>query len=472
MVETAKSKKIDKLSQADISYLTKTINVISKISFVILLLLVATPLIGLFIPTHTVESVYSLFKVKSYCVRVLGLAGLVISLYLIIPKIFLYGYKTVLYGLFKNPWNILFIFVIIWGAICFRSSFRVQNSLFGNATAYEGYLGYLSYGGIYLTASNITKDKDKNILFKILLIISTIIGVLTILSDSCGLTFIIDRGGMCFPYSGTFVNSNHYGYYLCACAAIALVMFMQQKTLKQSIIYFSCFILNMICLTMSNTFGSFLATLVMMIFVSIFFISKNKKDKNTYIKVFALWAITIPICAGLNREMVVEQIPGFFEDIMNVFINLGKAAKTGDVDSTIGSMSGNTDTKRIKVWVDSIKLILKNPIFGVGPDMALNAFFTNYGYVNLPHNDFLYVGVCMGIPAMAAYMVGIIYIIIKSLCNVKKMSASVLVGAIAMGTYAVSSLFGISLPIATFMYWMLMGFANSFFQSNIDKQLI
>lgn len=467
MVKTQK-RAIDKLSEEDVIYCSKLLKITSIISFVLLCILVVSPVVGLFIPTHTYRSIYTLFEVKSNIVRAIGLLGLAISIFALAPKVFLYGFKSVIYGLIKNPWNILFVFILIWGAFSFTATTDFETSMLGYRTTHEGYLGYLSYAGIYMMATSVVKEKRRNLLFNIFVITSVVISALTLLNDDTNIGFILDRDGMCVPFSGTYINSNHFGYYLCVACAICLTYFMQQKSIKKSALYFGAFILNLICLSLSNTFGSYLAVLIMMIFVSVIFIIKNPKSHITYAKIFIIWSIAIPVSAGFNRDLVFNQVPDFFSDIAKVIASIGKAIETGDVDSTIRSV----EVSRIAIWVDAIKLIANNPVFGVGPDMALYAYRNVYGYSMVPHNEYLQAGVCMGAPAGIAFFVGVIIIIVRTLKNVKVLPETILVSALAMGTYAVSAFFGITLPIASFLFWMMMGLTNAWYQSNIDSKLI
>lgn len=452
---------INKASSEQLEML-KISNVISKIFLFAMIALAFTPVMGLIVPITGHDPLVTLFQVKAITVKVIGFACLLLGLYDLIIKSWVFGPKATVKNLFLNPWNILFLFVLIWGVISFKKTTDVSMSVWGYAYTFEGFSGYLSYFGIYLSASAVIKDTDKKKIFNWLLIGSIAIAIFTLLRERLSIEFILYRSGYCFPYSGTYINPNHYGYYLCVAGILSAALFTHESNKKWKIFYFIAFFINVMTLCLNCGFGSYLALLFGIAFMNLFSIIRDKKKH--LVSLLYVDFIFLALTIGCNYTLLFVEFPDFFKSILSFMFNM--SSSNGDIAGSISGMTSKVADGRETAWSTAIKAITTSPIFGWGPDRAYYVFSCLFGLNSVPHNEFLQVGVCMGIPAMCAYAAAILWIIIRSFRKFKKMPLYTYISALAVGTYAISSIFGISQPIHDCIFFMSLGLLNSWYASN------
>ena len=458
----------------------KILKIISLVSFILVCLLSVSPLIGLFIPAYNGNDILTIFRVKAYYVKVIGIICLVVAAFGYMLRLTVYGKKHLFMTFLKNPWNLLFLMIIVWGIVSFalhdQDSFGVM--LNGYDTPNEGLLGFVSYAGIYAASSMIIKKEHRNIIFNILLGGSLLLAFCCFLREECGLRFILERQTYCFAYSGTWINPNHYAYYLCVVSALALGKFLVtgRKNKYLSAYYITVFFANYIILLKNRTLGAFLALVVASVFFLV--ISIKRKQKNRVIALCVIAFLCAVLANKLGGYMIHRDIPGIFETIGKTFrVLFGGGSQEGG-QSTIEAME-NVETNRLRIWVCGAEIIFdsfKNALIGVGPDMALSSyqyyFFQYFPRGEVSHNEYLHLGVSLGIPGLLFYFGGVVTFIIYGLKNLKKMPDEIYLSVICMGTYAVSAFFGITLPISEFIFWTMLGITNSWFQNKNEIEIV
>ena len=372
--------------------LIKAINICSNICFGFMLVLAISPIVGIFIPINNSVEMSHLFYAKTLIVKISGLACLALGVFLLVVKSILYGGKYLFETLFKNPWNILLLVTILWGVISFKEvdPYDLHTAIFGWAYPYEGFVAYVSYAGIYIGASSLRSDKQKRIVLNALLITAAVVAVFTLIGELTGTDFAFFRNGMCFDYSGSFINPNHYAYYICVICILSAVAAMMDNKIYIKILYVASFALNMAILCLNNSFGSYLALLVGMIFFGAWYI--RKKHLPYSLSIIGLFII---LAFALNYKYITKELTGFFQGIFEFFANLisGK-----DPAESIGDVTSETANGRAAGWSAAIQAIKDSPIFGYGPDMEYNTLFFKIGHKGSSHNHFLYLAVCFGIP--------------------------------------------------------------------------
>lgn len=131
-------------------------------------------------------------------------------------------------------------------------------------------------------------------------------------------------------------------------------------------------------------------------------------------------------------------------------------------------MSDSFGSGRGFIWRNAMEVIPYNPIFGTGPDTfyyALGGFGSERQTIALAqhneiydkaHNVFLQIAVCMGIPALIAYLIflgGVFIPAVKAAFNRPVLLAF---GAAAL-SYVIQGFFMVEVPITTPLVWVAFG---------------
>lgn len=128
---------------------------------------------------------------------------------------------------------------------------------------------------------------------------------------------------------------------------------------------------------------------------------------------FVLGAGAMAVCDLALRRLV---IPSAALAVMLGIVLLPIVMSSQDVASRVTDLSSIAN--RVALYVTSVNMILHNPVLGIG--LGVNAFYmtspdymVNFGWiqgnwmigVGVPHNEFLFIAVSAGLPALALYLV-------------------------------------------------------------------
>ncbi len=120
---------------------------------------------------------------------------------------------------------------------------------------------------------------------------------------------------------------------------------------------------------------------------------------------------------------------------------------------------------RIGVWKLSLGFIREMPIFGSGPDTYLSRSLPYYesGYLeevfDFAHNDFLQVGVCLGLCGLAIYLAWIVSLAVRLVKKAPDNPLLLIFGS-AMAGYLGHVFFSFSIALITPLFWVLTGLGN------------
>ena len=229
------------------------------VSMVILILLSLQVLIGIFMRSPTQTDLVALFFGKTVIVRLLGYIGLINGLIDFYCNVFVHHELAWKWTFLKRPWNGLLAILLLWSLLAIGVAQDRVLAFFGGAFRYEGYLSYLAYAGIFISASQIRYEKYRRILFIVTAVASSVLAGLTLLRELAGWSWLMYRNGQVGSYSATFINSNHYGYYLCVSMMIIAGLFMMVEKLAGKIACGCCFTLNLVVLLFNGSLGPYLA---------------------------------------------------------------------------------------------------------------------------------------------------------------------------------------------------------------------
>ena len=156
---------------------------------------------------------------------------------------------------------------------------------------------------------------------------------------------------------------------------------------------------------LSNTLSSVVGLIVVMIILLIYCIKKK------YIKKYII----------LTSILVIATMLLHYTDLTSIVYDLSKT-KTETTNIAKGNLNNNYGTGRIEIWKQTLKVVPKNIIHGVGVDnfvYILNGspIIRNKAIYDKAHNEYLQILATMGIFSLISYMSLHFLIIKKSIKN-------------------------------------------------------
>ncbi len=416
----------------------------TKMAMIILVLLTFSPFV--FYLVNPFDSIHS-YDISAFYLLVVGYLGVILVLLKLIHYFVLVDKDTLKQDFKINSFCLTLAGLLIWIWICALTSESMELAIFGDIYRREGALRITSYFGLFGSAMILRKD---NKLFKYViwsfLLNSFIMAVFLIFqSFGCPLKVICENGSNTFSkYVGVFENANHYGYYLCMSLCALAILITKAKKSKELGFYSLGFLLTIYVLSINNTFGAYLALLVVLVFIIIMEIIKNKK-----LDLKSLIPLGITLFVGLILEFVQN-------DTNTILSNFSVLFK--DVESVAGGSidSGHAGTGRWQLWCATIDAFVHNPIFGVGPD-GLTSYLFPVSRNDRPHNEFLQYLAFYGVLGLILYIVSLFLICFKNLINFKTLNDYNYLAFMVIVGYLISSLFGNTMYYTTPYFFMFLG---------------
>ena len=347
--------------------------------------------------------------------------------------------------------EILIIILLVISIISTILSENFSLSLFGEFYRKEGLIVYVMYIGILLLASIIKDSKYINYLFKCMIIVCLIVGIIPLFKSD--FTYI--------GFPNAFHQFNHYGYYLMVNVMLSAFMFLSSDKWTKKIIYILIYIFLIYLLIRNDTFGSYLAVSIILIFLFIYSLIKKYRRANIILIVlvfvitsFAVSHFDIKIGERVNFEstqgLVGKNFLTFTKDIKNIISK----------DNSKGLNKAGTG--RGLLWKEAFNYTLDHPFFGGGMECLQSYYFIhNINYNDRPHNIILQTSSFIGIPGAIIYLFLIMYIAIANLKIMKNNTIHIMVFSTAM-CYFISSLFGNSMYYTSPYYMILLGILIGF----------
>lgn len=428
------------------------------IAVILIALLTLQVLYGLFEPVYSQTELVALFYGKSLIIRLLGYLGIGNWLIDFYCRVYIHRKKLMKWTFLKRPWTGLLALLLIWAFFAIAIARDRRLAFFGGAYRYEGFLSYLAYAGIFLNASIIKNEKYRKIIFIFITAVSTALASLTLIKELLGANFLMFRGRLVLAYSATFVNSNHYGYYLCVSMAVIAGLFMMSEKIRSKIICGVCFGINTVVLLYNAALGAYLAIIIGLILMFVFYwIRKGiKKAWPVLILIVCLTGLSFVV----NHHRIISDL-GLFANQM------GDAAEAiGSDDPESQETLDKIGSSRGILWRKTIDVILANPVMGIGTD-NIQLYIGN----DIPHNEYLQIGANLGFPGLAMYLSALATLAIGLIKNLKKISDGIVLSFIALIVYCASAFVGISIPVAAFQLFLFLGLLNGWFRCRDDETM-
>ncbi|MFO7814364.1 MAG: O-antigen ligase family protein [Halanaerobiales bacterium] len=337
-------------------------------------------------------------------------------------------------------------------------------SIYGRPHRWEGLITYISYVLIFITAGYFIRKKSylKKII-KYLFISGSLISIYGLI-QFYGLDFI-KRDPLRVKWTRSFStlgNPNFAASYIAIILSLSLVLYLfsnDKDKLYRYGFFSSLFFAFLIATSTRSALVGFLVSTL--IFISFF----HKYLRNNFKKVIIITLIFIIIFGIIDFDQQLY----YSRRVLSLFTDVQTLA-TSDDDEEV-EMIGS---KRFVIYKFSIPLLFKNPVFGSGPDTfdkvfphdELNKLSEGTGrkIVDKAHNEYLQIGVTLGLPALFFYLLLLYYIYnkgFKTLMNLReKMRELDIYHAalfMAVVSYTVTALFNISVVPVAPVFWAILG---------------
>ena len=406
-----------------------------------------------YILISNVRRLYGLDSILNYSNDLIyfGVVGLIIY---IVSKIF----RTFRFNLY----DLLILLLVVFGIISTLFAIDVNASLFGFAGRYEGLFQIMTYYILFLNCKNIGEDKLAKILVWLIIFVGVIhafYGILQFFDIEYVFGYEIIRNR--YYSTGFEVNPNFYGSLMMIALSLSMTIYFLKENKIISILTL---------LTTSVIFMGFLCSGCMSVAVSLFFLiillviifCILKLDfKKTLIK-----GLLLIICFVASYLSFNKYDNGYY------MFQIGKT--TSEIGKTLnGDMNGIYGSGRIHIWTETLRVVPKNLLTGVGIDNFYYAFgkrnlidIKSRLVVDKAHNEYLQKLITEGIFSCGAYLTLIFMIFIKSIIKIIKNKKNYNYGHIALflcfTTYCIQAFFNISVISVAPIFYIVMGMLCSF----------
>ncbi len=340
------------------------------------------------------------------------------------------------------PWYCIFLVLLLWAVVCTLLSESPWLQFLGGSYMRDGLSSYFMYAAFFLCASMIKDDKEKTKLLTLFTGVVSYLCVIMFLQES-GIPFF----RYCFPAerSAVFNNLNHFGYVLCMSLSAITGLYLYSdisRELKRILLLEFAF--QMVSLLYNDTFGAYVAVLLSLPLIYVFFARNGRKITAESLAPVAIFAIVsavngcglIPGFSALNTNL-----RQFSLDIFGIASN--------------SPSSGEAGSNRMQLWRDTIERIRQRPIFGFGPEGFYGENEISGGLS--PHNEYLQIAGYLGIPGLILYLAALISIFVHHWKKIKKLSPMTLAVSGPVVAYLISACFGNPVFNTYPFFWMFLG---------------
>lgn len=412
-------------------------------------------------------------------VRALGTATILFCLLILILNIT----KNLSLKRDMRPWTAFFFLTLVWACVCTLCADDPTTAFTGIVSQYNGLSSMLIYGGIFACAATIRKDGQRKWLLRVFCAVVSVLSVLMLI-QSHGSAFL----DYCFPapHAVVFNQFNHFGYVISmGILGFAGLFFFDHKAGRiLKTVYITGLGLLSHALHVNDTFGALVAAAAALVLLYIF-CWRSGGGKSLHVMfpavVFGmmaagapLWTVAaVPVLYFALSFLPLRVKPAVLIAVilalilsaaaLMIFTPYASGLKynikefgTGIADVVTGGENAeDAGTGRGKLWRDTIRIIMENPLYGLGPDG-----FVIYRLLNNnqnPHNEYLMVAGMLGIPGVLLYLAGILSLLVcgwKQLKSLEPMTIAVFGVAL---TYLVSALFGNPTFNTAPFLWLFLG---------------
>ena len=334
--------------------------------------------------------------------------------------------------------DIFLICIIFFSIISVIFAIKIDVALFGVDGRYEGLFQILYYFSLYFLSTYIEKKYKKIVVYFIILfgLLELVYAVFQILKID-GVIRMYHKGKIWA--TGFTTNPCFFSAYMLLCICYSIGLFIDSKISLINFINIFLIFLFMIGLLISNAMSGIVGLIIVLTYLIIYCI-KNKKYKKV-VSIFMLLTISVLLISCSNLTTLIK-------DIKMTSFEVEEISK--------GNINDKYGTRRIYIWKNTLKIVPKNIINGVGIDNFYYAFgdqplSKNSFFYDKAHNEYLQILICEGIFAFISYLLFYGFIVIVGIKNSFKNNEIYLI--LPVIGYLVQAFFNISvIEVAPFFY--------------------
>ena len=414
--------------------------------FVLLFLWMIMPILQTFKVTDITIEMHNLYFGLMKLIAIVGIGTATITIYDKIKKA--ENKKEIIKDILPI---FIFILYMAWTLIsCFQAKWR-KNAFYGNSYRKEGWFMYVNYAGFFFCTMLLENKKLRKTLLNTFIITSIfLMSINRICLDGQRYQNIFENTEIA---DSVFYQFNHYGYYLMLSLTCSLGLFITEKNKVLKIIYLISYALIGYALIYNDTFGCYLAMLVILVIYAIYAIIK-KTDRKTIFIAITVFALLSGAIFKNGENLAYKNLSQLGEDIKTIFCKILNIEIEGeDIDKKFDK----TGTNRMELWTNGIKFILEKPIIGHGPDNLRHLYLMKGIEQDRPHNLLIYLACVSGIPGMLIYVTAVGIIVIRGIKSLFQNDQRGKIYLIVVITYLISSMFGNSMYYTSPYFFIFLG---------------
>ncbi len=278
--------------------------------------------------------------------------NIAIILYISIPFL-LYTY---IYNIIKtkklNYYDYIFFVFILIGILVCMFSINKNISIFGKNYRHGGFLTLFTYFLLVVNWIRYGNKQDISKFIKLLIIISVINSVYALFQIYTPFSFIIRYGLDINMACGILGNPNFFGSYIVTVLSIVTYEYLIENKKNISLI-----ILFFISLVNCQSTGPFLTYIL--VYVLILILCLKKINVKKYLILLLILIVTCVMTLSLNYLLT---------DVLKLINNSTFRCEICDIKKN------RIDNGRFDIWKNTLKIVKKRPILGVGYDNLYLAY--------------------------------------------------------------------------------------------------
>ncbi|MEW6104339.1 MAG: O-antigen ligase family protein [bacterium] len=355
-------------------------------------------------------------------------------------------------GFVKTPLflPIAFYFIILVLSVIFSRSPIL--SFFGSYERQEGFITIINYIFLFFAVSNLLERDDIKLVMNTAVLAGTLAALYGIMQHYNYDPLNLSWGGFSKDrVVSTFGNPVFFGAYTIMVLPLNFSLFLLSK--RFSFLYGISFLITFLGFLFANTRACYVG-LFFEIFIGgcALFILRDKIPKKRLFVLFSIFLIC-GIVVNLKKE---TSFIARLDEIKSLFLEKKKAGSTG---------------ARLMMWKTGIKMVMDNPILGIGPEAIgitypyyLYKVYTHdfpFEYEDRMHNDIFDTSVTRGLLGLSSYIFLIfafflagIRLFFKSAYEERVIILGAILGVLG---YLVQNEFSFGLPCISSLFWMMMG---------------
>lgn len=323
----------------------------------------------------------------------------------------------------KGKWELLVLFLaFLWTFVSCLVAKKQTIVWEGNDYNIEGFYSICMYGAIFFASYLLDSEKFKRAFCIVLVTSAAVMGTILLYVNLSGESFIFH------PTRSVYRNSNHYGYALSISCLLSAGLFLNERKIWVKILFSVAFGILHANMLVSDCFGSFVGEIVGLICLFVFK-ALSSKNKKVLIEILVILIIAVVVTCVLESYAITSMMEEFGK-ILN---------ETGDILN--GDSTGREGSGRWELWVKTVDVINKVPLYGKGLDCYYGNNFVDSS-LDMPHNEYIQIASNTGVPTLIFYLVALGGVFVRAFLRRKELTQTAFICLIASISYCISAFFG------------------------------